>query len=202
MNSVSCGGASGVSNVFASALWALDAAFQMARVGVDGVNFHTFPGARYELFSFKRRHRRWRGFVAPEYYGLLTFAQAAPPGSSLLRLSGSLGNVNAWATRAPGGTIRIVLINEYTAQSRTVSVRIAGAARTGHARAAARPRHRCAQRGHARRRDVRHRDRDRGSARTLHGRHGQADEGRVRVATAGVERRDADARRRRAPALR
>ena len=126
MNSVSCGGASGVSNVFASALWALDAAFQMARVGVDGVNFHTFPGARYELFSFKRRHRHWRGFVAPEYYGLLTFAQAAPPGSSLLRLSGSLGNVNAWATRAPGGAIRVVLINEYTAQSRTVSVRIAG----------------------------------------------------------------------------
>lgn len=92
-----------MSNVFASALWALDAAFQMARVGVDGVNFHTFPGARYELFSFKRRHRRWRGFVAPEYYGLLTFAEAAPPGSSLLRVSGSLGNVRAWATRAPEG---------------------------------------------------------------------------------------------------
>ena len=26
-----------------------------ARVGVNGVNFHTFPGARYELFNFKRR---------------------------------------------------------------------------------------------------------------------------------------------------
>jgi hypothetical protein len=127
LNSVSCGGAPGVSNVFASALWALDATFQMARVGVDGVNFHTFPGARYELFNFHRRHGRWRGFVAPEYYGLEMFAQAAPPDSSLLELSGSLGDVRAWATRAPGGAIHVVLINESTGQPRTVAVRIAGA---------------------------------------------------------------------------
>ncbi|HTU87920.1 MAG TPA: glycosyl hydrolase family 79 C-terminal domain-containing protein [Solirubrobacteraceae bacterium] len=127
MNTVSCGGAPGVSNAFVSALWALDATFQMARVGVDGVNFHTYPGAPYELFNFKRQNGRWQGFVAPEYYGLMMFAQAAPAGSSLLRLSGSLGSVRAWATRAPDGTIHIVLINDYAGQSRTVAVRIAGA---------------------------------------------------------------------------
>jgi hypothetical protein len=54
------------------------------------------------------------------------FAQAAPPGAHLLDVSGSLGNVRAWATRAANGTVRIVLINEYTAQSRTVRVRIPG----------------------------------------------------------------------------
>jgi hypothetical protein len=127
MNSVSCGGAPGLSNAFVSALWALDAVFQMARVGVDGVNIHTFPGATYQLFNFSRRHGRWRGYVAPEYYGLEMFAQAAPPGARLLRLSGALGNVRPWATRAPDGTIHVVLINDYTAQSRTVAVRIAGA---------------------------------------------------------------------------
>jgi hypothetical protein len=127
MNSVSCGGAPGLSNAFVSALWALDATFQMARVGVDGVNFHTYPGAPYELFNFKRRHGRWQGFVAPEYYGLEMFAQAAPPGARLLRWTGSLGSVRAWATRAPGGAIHVVLINDHTAQSRTVAVRIAGA---------------------------------------------------------------------------
>ena len=127
MNTVSCGTAPGVSNAFASALWALDAVFQMARVGVDGVNIHTYPGAPYELFTFSRRHGRWRGFVAPEYYGLLMFAQAVPPGAHLLRLSGALGDVRAWATRAPDGTTHVVLINEYTAQARTVAVRIAGA---------------------------------------------------------------------------
>jgi hypothetical protein len=57
----------------------------------------------------------------------LLFAQAAPPGSRLLGLSGALGNVRAWATRAPDGAVHIVLINDYTAQTRTVAVRIAGA---------------------------------------------------------------------------
>ncbi|MBV8999226.1 MAG: hypothetical protein JO304_09215 [Solirubrobacterales bacterium] len=126
MNSDSCGKVPGVDDAFVSALWSLDAVFQMARVGVDGVNIHTYPGAPYELFTFNRQNGRWRGFVAPEYYGLLMFAQAAPPGARLLNLSGALGNVRAWATRAPDGTAHVVLINEDTAQSRTVAVRIAG----------------------------------------------------------------------------
>jgi Glycosyl hydrolase family 79 C-terminal beta domain len=127
MNSVSCGGGPGVSNAFASALWVLDAVFQMARVGVDGVNIHTYPKAPYELFDFTHQDGTWSGSVAPEYYGLDMFAQAAPAGARLLRTSGSLGNVRAWATRATDGTIHVVLINDYTAQSRTVDVRIAGA---------------------------------------------------------------------------
>jgi Glycosyl hydrolase family 79 C-terminal beta domain len=127
MNSVSCGGAPGVSNAFVSALWVLDAVFQMARVGVDGVNIHTYPTAPYELFTFTHRNGKWSGNVAPEYYGLLMFAQAAPAGAQLLRTSGALGNVRSWATRAPDGAIHVVLINDYTVQSRTVDVRIAGA---------------------------------------------------------------------------
>jgi Glycosyl hydrolase family 79 C-terminal beta domain len=127
MNTVSCGGAPGVSDAYVSALWALDAVFQMARVGVDGVNIHTYPGAPYELFTFTRKHGQWRGFVAPEYYGLEMFAQAAPPGARLLRVSGRSGSVKAWATGAPDGTIRVVLINEDTAGSHTVTVHIGGA---------------------------------------------------------------------------
>ena len=47
MNSVACGGKAGVSDTFASALWALDALFAVARSGADGVNLHMFPRARY-----------------------------------------------------------------------------------------------------------------------------------------------------------
>lgn len=126
MNSVSCGGAPGISDGFVSSLWALDAVFQMARVGVDGVNIHTYPHATYELFRFSHRDGEWSGFVAPEYYGLEMFAQAAPPGARLLHVSGSPGNVRAWATRAPNGTVHVVLINDYTARARTVAVRIPG----------------------------------------------------------------------------
>ena len=126
MNTVSCGGAPGISNAFVSSLWALDAVFQMARVGVDGVNIHTYPGAPYELFSFSRANGHWRAFVAPEYYGLDMFAQAAPAGARLLNVSGASGDVKGWATSAPDGTVHVVLINEDTAGSRIVTVHIAG----------------------------------------------------------------------------
>lgn len=129
MNSDSCGHAPGISDGFASALWALDAVFEMARVGVDGVNIHTYPGATYELFKFTHRDGGWRAVVAPEYYGLEMFAQAAPPGARLLDVSGSPGSVRAWATRAPNGTVHVVLINEDTARRRTLAVRIPGAHR-------------------------------------------------------------------------
>ena len=112
-NTVSCGADRAVSTTFASAIWALDALFEMVRIGVDGVNIHTFPGAGYELFTFSRMNREWRAAVAPEYYGLLMFAEAAPPGSQLLRISGShTGPAKVWATRSPDGRIRVVLINK------------------------------------------------------------------------------------------
>jgi len=127
MNTVSCGGARGVSDAFASALWALDALFEMARVGVDGVNIHTYPGSTYELFSVTHVHGKWRATVAPEYYGLMTFAQAAPPGSHLLRLSERGARaVKAWATRAPDGRTRVVLINDSPTRASFVVVKARG----------------------------------------------------------------------------
>ncbi|MDQ6803804.1 MAG: hypothetical protein M3065_02295, partial [Actinomycetota bacterium] len=41
MNSVACAGTHGVSDTFSSALWMLDTLFEMANVGVDGVNIQT-----------------------------------------------------------------------------------------------------------------------------------------------------------------
>ena len=84
LNSVACRGRSGVSDTFASALWATDALFSLARAGVDGVNVHTLPDAAYELFAFSRHDGRWQAQVRPIYYGLQLFAQAAPPGARLL----------------------------------------------------------------------------------------------------------------------
>jgi hypothetical protein len=123
MNSVSCAGKRGVSDVFASALWWLDALFGMARVGVDGINLHTFPGGIYQPFTFKRVHGRWQAFVEPEYYGLMMFAQAAPPGSRLLRLSGGTKSLRVWATRAPDGRIRVVVINDSPSQTEQLAIK-------------------------------------------------------------------------------
>lgn len=112
LNSVACAGAAGVSNTFASALWVIDVLFEMANVGVDGVNIHTLPSSYYAPFSFTRSRGVWRATVNPLYYGLLMFAQAAPPGSRLLPVQGLTRQVRIWATRAPDGRIHTVLIND------------------------------------------------------------------------------------------
>ncbi len=127
MNAVSCGGEPGVSDVFGTALWAVDALFEMARVGVDGVNIHTRPGVSGQLFSFTESHGQWRAKMRPEYYGLLMFAQAAVPGARLLQITGSAGTqVKVWATRAPDGQIRVVLINKNQNRRSDVTVHIDG----------------------------------------------------------------------------
>jgi hypothetical protein len=117
-----CGFAPGVSDAFVSALWALNALFEMARVGVDGVNIHTYPGATYELFTFSQTRRRWTASVAPEYYGLDMFAQAAPPGARLVAATTTNAQgITVWATRGRRGRTRVLLINEGIGR-RTVAV--------------------------------------------------------------------------------
>jgi hypothetical protein len=134
LNSVSCGGARGVSDTFASALWVLDTLFNMARVGVDGVNIHTFHKAIYEPFAVSERAGRWSAQVKPLYYGLLMFAQAAPPGARLLpAVYHGPATLRIWSTRARDGQTRVVLINDSRRRPATVAVRPPGgpAANTG-----------------------------------------------------------------------
>ncbi|HUO74888.1 MAG TPA: hypothetical protein VMU39_29250, partial [Solirubrobacteraceae bacterium] len=126
LNTVSCGADREVSQSFASALWALDTLFELARVGVDGVNVHTFPGAGYELFAFAHGHGGWRETIAPEFYGLRMFADAAPPGSRLVPVAGVPrdGSLKVWATAAADGSVRVALIDKSRSTARIVAVRI------------------------------------------------------------------------------
>ena len=83
-------------------------------LGVDGVNLHTLPHSAYQLFSFSHAGGRWSASVAPVYYGLYLFSQAAPPGSRLLKIDGArhAPGLSVWATRAPDGQVRAVVDNE------------------------------------------------------------------------------------------
>jgi hypothetical protein len=127
LNSASCMGKWGVSNTFASALWMLDTLFSLARVGVDGVNVHTLPNAAYEPFTLYRTTRGWRASVAPEYYGMLLFAEADPAEARLLRVSVSArGALRAWASRGPGSVTHVVLINKNIRKSYEVGLRVRG----------------------------------------------------------------------------
>jgi hypothetical protein len=127
INSIACGGQLGVSNTFAAALWALDTLFAMARVGIDGVNFHTEPGSFNELFSVTDVPG-WEANVHPEYYGLMLFAQAAPKGARLLRIVGAArSRVHIWATRAADGELHVVLINKDPRRSHNITLQIPSA---------------------------------------------------------------------------
>jgi hypothetical protein len=129
LNSASCGGTPGLSNTFGSSLWMLDTLFNMASVGVDGVNVHTLPGAAYAPFSFSLTQGVWHATVNPIYYGMLMFSQAFPPGAQLLGTStdttGSGQTVRVWSTRDADGNIRTVLINE-SGDNATVHLHLAG----------------------------------------------------------------------------
>jgi hypothetical protein len=128
LNDVSCGGAQGVSNTFSSALWVLDTLFNLAKVGADGVNIHTFADAIYGPFTFTRVAGRWEAHVKPMYYGLLMFARAVPAGSQLLLTDPpARPYLRVWATRAPGGMVRVVLINASRNRAITIAVRPPGA---------------------------------------------------------------------------
>jgi hypothetical protein len=130
-NSVSCGGAVGVSNTFASSLWAFEALFEFARIGIDGVNFHTSESTANALFDFTHSDGTWHASVRPDYYGLVAFARAAPAGARLLHVVGASGSLQVWATRAKDGTVRVALINESTSSARDVVLRIRAASGDG-----------------------------------------------------------------------
>jgi hypothetical protein len=134
MNGISCGGTRGVSDTFASALWVLDALFEMARTGVTGVNIHTVPNSINEILGPSETGAGQAGAgsmrVHPEFYGMMMFAQAAPAGSRLLRLgTATPPGVKVWATRAADGVIHVVVINKRLAKSQFLRLRIAGAGR-------------------------------------------------------------------------
>ena len=117
-NSFSNGGAAGVSDAFASALWGLDYLYWWAAHGAAGVNFHTggtAPGItprspmKYAVFWNSSE-----GFaVRPLAYALKAFALASNGRLVSVNVSSetSLPNVRAYAVLAPDGSLYVTLIN-------------------------------------------------------------------------------------------
>ncbi|MBC8121196.1 MAG: hypothetical protein H7Y22_05065 [Gemmatimonadaceae bacterium] len=131
MNTVACGGADGVSNVFASALWGTDMLFELARVGVKGTHMHTISGGYYSPFKFalstESGSEVYTPTVYPLYYGQLLFAQATANEAKLLPVSKTAsGNVKIWATRDNKGVTRIVALNKDLGASGNARIQISG----------------------------------------------------------------------------
>ncbi len=120
-NSCYQGGKSGVSDTFASALWAADLMYQLASEGGMGINFHGGGYGWYTPIAGTRED----GFLArPIYYGMLLFAQAGPGQLVESKLDGieQAPLLTAYGLRAIDGTIKVVAFNKNA--DRGVHVRI------------------------------------------------------------------------------
>ncbi len=110
MNTVACGGPASLVQSFATALWAPDALFEMARSDVASVNWHIRAGLTNAPVVFGGHGLNAR----PELYGLALFARTIGPGGQLLgaRLDPSAAvPLKTWAVRS-GRRVRILIINE------------------------------------------------------------------------------------------
>jgi len=113
-NSFFGGGQPGVSDTFASALWALDFMWVLAGGGAVGVNMET--GVNHldfvSYYSPIRTEKDSTPMAAPEYYGMLAFAQGS--NGSRIALDYDAGGVNltAYAAVRDPAHLTVTLINK------------------------------------------------------------------------------------------
>jgi hypothetical protein len=128
-NNVSCEGEPGVSDTFASALWALDYAARAADAGVAGLNFHDLIDKTdgYSALFAPTPAALDAGALhaAPEWYALLA-ARGLLGGRPLATaVAGAApGELSASAVRAPDGRLLVVLVDYDPPGSPPLAVRL------------------------------------------------------------------------------
>jgi hypothetical protein len=111
LNSVTCGGLSGVSDSFATALWAPDALFELLRAGVAAADIHIRFGTPNAPFIV----RGDRLVARPLLYGMALFARSLGPDGRLvqteLRAPTSL-HLKVWAVRIAEDSLHVLIIDK------------------------------------------------------------------------------------------
>jgi len=117
-NSITGGGVSGVSNGFASSLWALDYMWILAEHGSQGVNFHGGNSTMYSPIIYQNGV-----FTAqPLYYGMLVFKNAAIGNIIPLDITNST-NVNCTVHASFSNNIEYVtIVNKDTVNAAAVTI--------------------------------------------------------------------------------
>jgi hypothetical protein len=125
-NSVFGGGKNGVSDVFASALWALDFMWEVAGYKGQGINFH---GGGRSFFYSPITIENGSFIAKPEYYAMLAFKYGAV-GQTMVPITFTHPeyNLSAHACVNADGTYAITLINKEVESSFAFTIQLSKAA--------------------------------------------------------------------------
>ncbi len=111
LNSVTCSGRPGVSDAFASALWAPAVLLDLLKAGVAGVSMHIRADAINGPFALGTA-----GLTArPLLYGLILLARTLGPDAELVRLrlrAPDSPHLSAWAIRVGDQKLHVLVIND------------------------------------------------------------------------------------------
>jgi hypothetical protein len=138
-NSVSCGGVSGISNTFASALWAAGFLPQVMASGAVGVNMHGNPtnckGYSPVCAAGPLELSTGALVAQPEWYALLLAKEliGARPLPTVMNVSPQVANVQTSGFEAADGSLRFVVVDYDPLGKPGVAVRLRVGA--GYARA-------------------------------------------------------------------
>lgn len=121
-NSFYNGAAEGVSNSYASALWAIDFLFICAQQGAAGVNFHGGgSGTGYTPIA------ELQGKIIearPLFYGILFFTLAGQGTLNTTQLNPANLNATAYAVKAPSGKVNLVVVNKDPNQNLGLTIQL------------------------------------------------------------------------------
>ena len=119
-NSYFNGGAVGVSNTYASALWVLDFLFGCAQGGASGVNLH--GGGNANGYTPIADQSGTVVGARPEYYGMTLFTLAGQGELCQTSLSANGLNVTAYAVMNSTGRPNLVIVNKDATQNLQLSI--------------------------------------------------------------------------------
>lgn len=133
-NSFCGGGRPGVSDSFGAALWVLDFMFQLAFAGCAGVNMETGVNQLGFISSYSpiRENEGGSYVAAPEFYGMLAFAQASQGALVAVDCDAAGANITAYAVAGEGRSLSVTIINKEPLLDASVSLAVFG--KTGAAR--------------------------------------------------------------------
>jgi len=123
-NSFSGGGKPGVSDTLGAALWVLDFMFILASAGCAGVNLETGVNQRGFISSYSPIGDDEQGhyWAAPEYYGLLAFAQSGAGRIIGSTIDAGNRNISCHVTQPTKEQTVLTLINKERASDAVVVV--------------------------------------------------------------------------------